>query len=492
MLPDVIVQVSSAPAPRTIPTDTGVAFWVGVTQRGPIGVPRFCQSLQDWTDSFGDRLTTSASYDAVDTFFSPEGGTKLYFTRIVHSDAVAATHTLLDSAAGVSLVVTAGSYGVQDPGAWGNGLTVGVVAVTGGGFQLQVYLNGVFKEASFICQTQADAVAWSNKYSKWIVVTLGATALVPAVVSPVALATGSDGTTTNDADRQAALDAMPRLLGPGQVAAPGHTTSTAGLQLLDHAQTRNRFAQIDGPDTASDATLLTAAAALYGAPNNGRRYGQLLAPWDVAPGLTALTTRTVPPSARACAQYARTDALGNPNQAAAGRNGTARFILDLSQPAWTDTQRLGLNTGGVTVSRRRFSGTIVTYGFRTLADQITDAQWSMAPGVRCVMWYVARAYAIGEAHEFNQVDGFGHEQAALKGDLTAPLLDLLAKDALFVDVTKGGGPETAFYVDTGNGLNPPANLAAGQLVAKVALRTSPGAEQVLVGITKTPITQALA
>jgi len=178
--------------------------------------------------------------------------------------------------------------------------------------------------------------------------------------------------------------------------------------------------------------------------------------------------------------------LGNPNAAAAGRRGIATYVSDLSQPAFSDSDRLALNNAGVTVSRRRPGGIVATWGMRTLADQINDAQWSMAPNVRTVMWYAARAAAIGDAHEFDQVDGFGHALAAFAGDLTAPASDLFTMGALF-----GTTPAEAFQVDTGPALNPPANLAAGIETAQVKLRTSPSAEALVINVVKTPITQSL-
>jgi hypothetical protein len=486
-LPDVIVTVTSAAAPATEPSDTGQAFFVGVTQRGRTDQSMALSSLQDFLTYCGQRLVSSVLYDAVETFFS-EGGRVLYVSRVFGAGAATATLNLLDSGAAIALVVKAGQGGQQDPGTWANGaaggLSVAVVSLSSG-YQIQVLLNGVQVEASWPLVTQQDAINWSQQ-SKYVTIALGAGTIAPAVAGAANLAGGTDGSSTVDADWQAALDRISSVLGPGQICAPGRTTSAGQLQLLDHAQKANRFALLDGQDTATDSTLSSQAASLYAAPNNGRRYGQLCAPWDVIPGLTVGTTRTVPPCARLAAQYAVVDALGNPNQAAAGKNGKAKFVQDLSQPKWTDTQRLSLNNAGVTVSRRRFAGSIMTYGFRTLADQQQDAQWSMAPNVRCVMAYVAQAKVVGDNHEFDQVDGGGRELASFKGDLTGPALQLFGVGALF-----GATPAEAFLIDTGPGLNPPTNLAAGIMTAAVKLRTSPGAEQVQIQIIKTPITQSV-
>lgn len=490
-LPDVVVNVKSASTPRTLPSDTGQAFFVGVTERGDPTQAIAIRSLSDFIDREGARLTTSTLYDAVETFFA-EGGQKLYATRVFGAGAVSAFKNLLDSGAGVSLIVTAGQLGVADPGTWGNSLKVAVLAVSGG-FQIQVVRTisavDVILETSYTCVTQADAIAWARANSKYVVITLGATALVPATLAAASLATGTDGAAVADADWQAALDRTSKELGPGQIAVPGRTTSVGQLQLIDHAQKYNRFALVDMADTASDTTLSAAAVALITAPNFGRRYAQPAAPWDVIPGLTSQTLRTVPPSARLAAEYARVDALGNPNQAAAGTGGgrgVARFVVDLSQPGWTDAQRLNLNNAGITVSRRKYGNQVVTFGARTLADQVNDAQWSFAPNVRCVMAFVVKAQVIGDAHGFDQVDGQGLALSAFRGELIDAANDLYKVGALY-----GASPVEAFYVDTGSAINPPADLAAGKMHALVALRTSPTAEQVIIDVVKTPITQSL-
>jgi len=489
-LPDVVVTVKDAGTSRTLPSDTGTAYIVGATERGPIDGPRLCRSLQDVVDNFGARLVSSPVYDWAETYFA-EGGTLLYVSRAIGAGSVAATRNLLDGAAAISLVVTAGQLGVPDPGAWGNSVSVQVIAgAVGGEVVLVITRSGVEVERSPSLADTTALIAWARANSRYIVLSQGASLLDPAIVAASALSTGADGAALADADWQAALDRIPADLGPGQICAPGRTTSAGHLQLLDHGQQRNRFALPDFPDTASDATLVASAQALYTAPNKGRRYGQPVAPWDVIPGLTAQTLRTVPPSARLAAQYARNDALGNPNIAAAGTGGgrgVARFVIDLSQPAWTDAQRKSLNEAGVTVSRRRYGSSIVTWGARTLADQTNDAGWSFAPGVRTVMSYVADARQIGDAHEFDTVDGKGVALGIFNGDLRAPAMALHTVGALFGDT-----PQDAFFVDTGAAINPPAKLAAGEMHGQVALRVSPIAERVLIDVVKVPITQSIA
>jgi hypothetical protein len=487
VLPDVNTEVRTAPTPVSLPTETDTAFIGGVTQRGWAKKPRLCRSLTDFVSFFGARLVTDASYDWTDTFFN-EGGAKLYVSRVFGVGATAAKLELLHTAAKV-LVCEAGSRGEPEPGlVWSEGMTVEVTHPTASTFKLVVTLGGVVVEESPSFSENASAVAWSNNVSNYLAITLGveSSAGIPDVLAAKALTAGSAGAAVADADYEAGLARIEKGLGPGQVALPGQTTETRQRMILVHCALNNRFGLLDAPNTLSVPTLTADAASLYTVPNNGRRYGQLFAPWDVIPGLVGGTTRTVPPSARAAAQYAVVDGEGNPNVAAAGERGRANYVLDLSQPLWTDAQRLELNNAGVTVSRRRFGSAIMTWGFRTLADQSLEEQWSQAQNVRLVMAYVAEAEADLNGFEFDQIDGFGSLLGQIKGALKTRALAFFNVGALY-----GATPQEAFAINVGEALNPPKQLQEGKVVTESALRVSPGVEQIVARIVKVPITQPL-
>lgn len=479
-LPDIIVRVLGAVTPRPIPTNTAIAFTVGVATRGWEKKPRLLKSMSDFINAGGARLTTSPLYDWMETFFA-EGGTEVWWQRVFGAGAVTAKVELKEGGT-TSLIVEAGSLGEKEPGVWGNALKVAVVAVTGG-YALQVSNAAGLIEESPKLVTREDAIAWANTNSLNIRITLGANVNPPSVAVAAALTGGTDGAAVADADYALAWPLLSKDLGPGQSCSGGQTTEVRHLQVIANAVSTNRFALLDGPDTHTVATLVALAQALYLAPSSGRRYAQLFAPWEVIPGLTPTTTRTVPPSARAAAMYARIDSKGNPNIAAAAANGEATFVLDLSQTAWTDAERLELNNAGVTCARRRFGNRIVTWGVRNLADQVNEESWSFAANIRCIMAFVAQAEVIGEAYEAGQIDGFGQALGQLNSDLKALASRFLLKGALY-----GKTPQEAFYVNTSESLNPPKAVQEGKMQAQVGLKVSPSAEQVIISIVKTPIT----
>lgn len=506
-LPDVIVRLFSAVTAVLRPTSTAVAFYVAQTPRGWAKKPRLCRSLNDVVAFFGERQVATYFYDWADTFFN-EGGTELFISRFLHADAVAGKLILTDGSGTPKkvLVVEAGSLGEAEPGAWsgstGLKLKVEIVNVTGPPetFVIKVFSGTTLLEESPTLESLNAALGWANAQSSYIKLTLGSQANEAGAKLPKTLASAelsevaaSDGTAPTDADFKEGLERIGKEYGPGQVA--GETgnagVTTRQAYLLEHAAERNRYALLDGADTLTVATLKAQASALYavtaivnGVLTKCRRFGELLGPWEVIPGLVPNTSRTVPPSARKAAQYARVDALGNPNRAAAGARGTALYVTDLSQPAWSDQQRAELNTAGITVSRRRFGNAIATWGMRTLADQVSDPDWSMAPNVRTIMAFTAKAERAMEAYEFAQVDGFGSALGKMQGDLNAIAVELYKVGALY-----GRTPQDAWLISAGEALNPPSKLREGIVTVEAALKLSPAAEQINVRIVKVPITQ---
>jgi phage tail sheath protein FI len=479
--PGVQVQVLTTPPPRSAPTDTGIWFVVGTSDQGRVDKPMFLSSMSDFTRLLGARQSYSLLYDALEEFFR-EGGSRAYVSRVVGPAAVQASKNLLDAVAAISLIVRA-----LGPGTYGNSIKVGVVAgVTGGSFQIQITdANNVVLEQSGDLLTQQDAATWSVT-SQYVTITVGASALNPAVAAPVVMAGGTDDRLNiTDAQWQAALDRFTRDLGPGNVSAPGRTTTTGYTQLADHAKNNNRVAFLDAADTPTVATIQTAVA---NAKSTGSgQYAALFAPWIVIPGIVPGTTRTVPPSATAAGRASATDAAEGPGVPAAGEGkGTSRFALDVSQPSWTDSQRDTLNTSGVNVIRN-LEGDVVIYGWRSLADPINNPYWVPLGTVRYLMGLGARAWARGQSYIFDQIDGQGHTIAAYHGALVS-----LCQDDWVLGEIYGVTASEAFNVDTGPGVNTDAALAGNELRAVIAVRPSPFAELVTIQIVNVPITQEVS
>lgn len=477
--PGVNVTLRSTPPARSFPADTGVFFATGLSDLGPSYTPTAVRSMADFERIFGLRQSYSVLYDALDVFFR-EGGNLAYISRVVGPAAVTAFKNLLDAGAGISLIVKA-----IGPGATPNGYKVGVRAgVAGGSYVVFVQdANSVEVETSPDLFTQQSAINWAAN-SNYIRITLGATALNPAVVAAAVLATGADDRVNIvDAQWQQALDAIGPQLGPGQVAAPGRTTDVGHTQLVAHAAANRRVALLDAPDTPTIATL---QASAIGARQGSQRFSALFAPWILVPGVVGGTTRSVPPSALVAGVLARNDARGNgAADPAAGDLGQSLYATDLTQVPWTDAQRGTLNVSGVNVIRSMF-GSIRIYGWRSLSDPVSEGLWINFGHARLYMAIAGRGTLLAEAFEFDKIDGQGKKLAEFNSVLVGMLNDFFVNGDLY-----GATPAEAYSVDTSAAVNTPATLSNNELHAVLNVKMSPFAEMVQIEIVKRAITEVI-
>lgn len=480
--PGISVVHRSTPPPRSSPTDTGVWFVTGLTDAGPL-VPTLVQSMADYERLFGLRVSYSVLYDTLDTYFR-EGGARVYVSRVVGPAAVVATKNLLDSGAVISLVATA-----LGPGASGNAIKVGVRAGSAGGtfvIFVQDATNAEVETSPDLVDNQT-AVNWASN-SSYIRLALGASANDPAVAAAAALATGDDDRANiTDAQWQAALDRITTGYGTGQVSAPGRTSDVGHTQLLAHAAVSRRVAILDGVDTATAGTLRT---SVNSARAGNQRFGGMWGPWLVVPGVIAGTTRTVPPSALVAGLLARNDGVGiGPDTPAAGENGTAQYVIGLSQPDWSGSDRQTLNDAGFSAIRR-LEGQIPpirVYGWRTLVDPVVDPDWRNFGNARLYMAIAAEGARIAEGFVFSKIDGQGKTIAAFGGALSAMLQRFWNSGDLY-----GLTAADAFFVDVGPQVNTLTRLANLELHAVLNVKMSPDAEFVQIEVYKRPITEGVS
>ena len=282
----------------------------------------------------------------------------------------------------------------------------------------------------------------------------------------------------------AALDALTKDLGPGQVfIADPALASTVDSQsaLLAHAAATNRVALLSCVDGTA-AEVEAAAKALNTDAN--ARYGALFAPSATVPGVVAGTTRTVPYAAIEAGIIARNDNAYSPNQPAAGDLGQSVFALDVAGH-YSDLEYQSLNTAGASMARLIYGG-VRTYGYRSCVDPVVTPQWLMFGWARLNMAITAQAEAIGEHFVFAQLDGNGHTLSEFGGELSAMLLGYYTEGSLY-----GATPQDAYSVDVGSSVNTPETIANGELHAVISVRMSPDAEWVVIEIVKVASNQAL-
>jgi len=477
--PGTNLVLRETPPTRQAATDTGVWFVEGLTEKGPVNEALLITSLTEYERYYGARVSYGHLYDALDVFFR-EGGSRAYVGRLVGPAALAASVILQNSTPANTLKVAA-----KSPGEWGNALNVQVLAGgVGGTFVLLITHDTLGElERSPDLLDEAAAIEWASN-SDYIVVTDEVAAGDPAVGGPFNLAGGvDDRASILDSHWTAGLGLFVKDLGPGQVSMPGRTSSTNHTALQNHAQANSRVALLDSVNSNVKATLLAQAQALQLA--NGK-WSAIFGPWLTCPGVIPGTDRTVAPSALVAGAIARTDAAGgSPNTPAAGENGQALFCNGLAAGPLTDADREDLNEEGHNAIIMKYGGVRI-YGWRSLADPVSESGWINFANVRLVMEIASVADAIGEGYLFDEVDGQARKIGEYGGALTGMLTPYWSIGSLY-----GLTPDEAFLVDVGPGVNTPTTIANLELRAIIMLKPSPFAEEITLELVKARVTDVI-
>lgn len=469
-----------------VPTDTGQTFIVGFAEKGPANTAVQVNDLTDFEDTFGESLTglSTTLHSAVETVFGEGGGT-VYVSRVVGPTPVVATRTLQDGSANNVLRVDAVS-----PGSWGNDLSVDV-DVDGSTFDLTVFLDGEEVESFTGLADNAAAVA-ALATSDYVRATQLGAGDPAATGSPQALASGDDDAgDATDAEWLAALDAFSSELGPGQVLAPGRTTTAAHAQLLEHAEDHNRTALLDAANGASKATLLALAAATGAL--TASKFSGLFATWVNIGQRVAGVDRAVPGSAFAAGLIARNDQvndagvwpIGDKGQ---GRsypgNGLAAYAVSATSE-FSDSDRADLYDAGVNLTLDDPNG-LRLYGFRSLT---ADTAWQNLGHQRLFMSIQAQAQRIAEGFVGERITA--ETVTRFHQSLEGLLYPLYVSGALFGGFTDPSWDQS-YRVVTAAPVNTEETAAARELNAELYVRASESAELVVIVVTKVPVTSPVA
>jgi hypothetical protein len=492
--PGVNVTTRDNAPPSTVPTDVGTGFMVGVTEAGPSDptADDLVQNMDEYeaksAPSGRSNLPSITMYDSAETFFA-EGGNRLYVGRVYGDAAIVATVDLEDSGGDPCLTVNA-----RGVGEWANGIDVVVVTnaqntnIPVGSFRLQLVNEATSEvlDESYNLIDIAAAIQWG--FGNALVEVEGNTSVLDPVAGSFDLAGGaSDIVGIDDAAWSRAIDSLSYTLGPGILFAPGATTGTLYNALAEAARRDLRVAFLDGPDTATALTLITAAEGVVDSGLSRSRFSGMFAPWLIVPGLTTSTVKKVPPSPAIAGLFARNMGAGlSANEPAAGDRGRFKSVLNLTQ-TYNDADRQDLNAEGVNICRDIY-GIRKVYGWRTVADPSTDPRWVNLNNSIMHRQIVAEANVVGERYIFRQIDGQGlliaEFGAALVGQVCMPL---------FLDGSLyGATPGEAFVVDVGPSVNTIQTIGDNQLRAVISVRMSPFGEEVNIEIVKYLVTEEIA
>jgi phage tail sheath protein FI len=293
-----------------------------------------------------------------------------------------------------------------------------------------------------------------------------------------------------DAGFSAALAALPEELGPGQVIAPTITGSAASATggdiggLADWAWETNRVVLLNGARGANVAAL--AALADDAILSDGGRNAALWGDWQQIPGAAGGPARYVPSSVIVAGMIARNDRLTNPSNpglAAAGEQGVPVYARGIENE-WSKANRTTLNRDQINTMKTVFGQQPRNYGFLTLADLDLLPQWWDLSGSRTIMAIRARERVVAESFMWKTIDGQHILLDRYEGALRNELKQLWDAGALFGDADR-----PAYSVNVDSTVNPLENLAEGEILAEIHVRTSPPVRNLSINIVHRAITQ---
>ena len=476
-----VEEVSSGIKPiEGVGTSTGA--FIGIAERGPVGVPRLIANWTQFTSTFGGFIDDGYLAYAVYQFFN-EGGTRCYVIRAAKGSAT--TLKKAETAAMGSLVVRAGSEGT-----WGNSLSVVVAdetALPGGSvrpdyFRLGVVLAGEVVEAYdnlTLDDTKPDHVL-KRVDSKWVeMADSGATRPSNGTVNLTGGLNGDALQTSDWAGATGFINAFDPVDDINIVAIPDAKGDPAVTQsAYTYCQNRKDcFFVADTPDNL-DAQGVATFRRVTG--NFNSSYAAIYYPWiSVSDPLTGKAKFT-PPSGAVVGTYSHTDVVRGVHKAPAGIEvgylNSALGVRSVVSKGEHDT----LNPIGVNVIRT-FPGTgMVIWGARTLS---ADSEWKYI-NVRRLFLYLEETIDEGTqwvVFEPNTPMLWGK----VKRNITAFLTNVWRDGALF-----GTTAAEAFFVKVDAENNPPDVVDAGRLVIEVGVAPVKPAEFVIIRISQNTLGKA--
>lgn len=242
ILPDVYVQ-REPNAQKVESKMTGtVSGFIGVTERGALGVVQEVNSWREYVSKFGKGMVSPFYINSVLAYsvygYFQNGGGKCYIVRTAHDTATKAT--LQIGAIDTGVTITA-----KDEGLWGNKIfiTIAVNAKNASNFDVSIHstisgsskLVEIFSDLSNSTTSDRYFNSVINKSSKYISVTTGA---LSAKVS-TALEGGLDGVSDiTDEDFIGKLPLLDSLKDLSLLAIPGQTSNAVNIALLNYSKTR--------------------------------------------------------------------------------------------------------------------------------------------------------------------------------------------------------------------------------------------------------------
>lgn len=371
--PGVYVTEGAFATTSTAGAATVSAGFVGTTSRGPV-IPTRVNSWTAYKALYGDIDTAYDLPYAVYHYFA-NGGRSAFVSRVYDSSHAAAASvnvagTVNGGGSTTVFVVTA-----ENPGTWGNSLTVTTTAglVTGNEptFNLIVKLNGAeverWGEVSLDPSSNRYLTTVVNTYSTYIRVSNVATytsAFTVTAVSNSSLASGSDGTGVVNSDWNDAVSRFDAVNEELIINLVNMTTAAVVNNALTYAETRGDVFLVIDPASVTNGADAVSATSAYSASSYGAVYYPKLKMVD--PSKTgAAAIRDTAPGGALLGLYSRVEAERTVAKAPAGYAYDIRGAFGLVT-SFTEAEQGTLYDAHVNTLKTVPGAGVIVNGARTL------------------------------------------------------------------------------------------------------------------------------
>lgn len=470
-----VEEVASGIKPiEGVGTSTGA--FIGIAERGPVGMPRLVTNWTQFTTTFGGFIDGAYLAYAVYQFFN-EGGTRCYVVRAARDGATSLRKA--ETAAMGSLVVRAASEGT-----WGNALSVVVADETAlpggtvrpGYFRLDVLHSGTVVESydNLTLDDTAPDHVQKRVASNWVELEDGGSTRPGNGTVPLGGGLNGDALASTDwVGATGFIHVFDPVDDINIIAIPDAQGDPAVTQgACTYCQNRTDcFFVADTPDDL-DPQGVAQFRRVTG--NFNSSYAALYYPWiSVVDPLTGKPKFT-PPSGAIVGTYSHTDVVRGVHKAPAGTEvGSLNSAIGVKR-VLSRGEHDTLNPIGVNVIRSFPGAGTVVWGARTLS---ADPEWKYV-NVRRLFLFLEETIEEGTqwvVFEPNTPMLWGR----VKRNITAFLTSVWRDGALL-----GSTAAEAFFVKVDAENNPPDVVDAGRLVIDVGVAPVKPAEFVVIRISQ--------
>lgn len=486
-MPGVVITTAVRTGPTNIQvTPTATLFIAGVTLRGPESLAVAVNSIAEYETVYGGYTSDGWVHQSLTTFFE-EGGARAYVSRVVTDDAVAATKTLVDSAAATAITLSAAGQGD-----WANaGVLQAAVTVANSKFRISILLDGItvfttqpHTNSELGAGNAVDEINGNAVAALYVTAALGA-GTFPIAAGAANFAGGSNGATAiDDSDLEEALEYFIDSYGPGAVAAPSFYSSDNYDKLISHAVEYRRIA-ILGFDKDETPAQAAATADTYSGVV-GAEYAAFFYPWVRIPN--GNLTSVVPSEGFVAAKRAKVQNDNGPWSAYAGAASQAAFVTS-PYVILSSSDESTLVSGAVNPIKL-VNGTTRIYGARSVSSDVDNFRF--ITGRETINYIVYQARTSLEALVFQPIDGRRALFSRIGSTLTAIMERIRVAGGVYEAInTAGTLVDPGYSVVVNDSLNPIQQLAAGTIKAKIGARISSVGETIEIEIVKSNLTASL-